>query len=147
MSALFLKILNMSIAASYLILAVLLLRLLFKKAPRWIHVLLWGIVAFRLIFPVSIESIFSLIPSAQTVSPEIVTAPAPQIHTGISFVNRAVNPVISEAFAPDPAASATPLQILTAVVSTFWLYAVFCLNLQARTLEWVVFSYPGDLPD
>lgn len=121
MSNIFLKILNMSIAASYLILAVLLLRLLLKKAPRWIHVLLWGLVALRLIFPVSIESIFSLIPSAETVSPEIMTDPTPQIHTGIPAVNYAINPVISQSLAPTPAASANPLQIWTAVAAAVWL--------------------------
>lgn len=59
MSSLFLKIVNMSIAASWLILAVVLLRVVLKKAPKWIHVLLWGIVAFRLICPFSFESALS----------------------------------------------------------------------------------------
>ena len=121
MSNIFLKILNMSIAASYLILAVLLAWLILRKAPRWICVLLWGLVALRLIFPVSIESIFSLIPSAETVSPEIMTDPTPQIHTGIPAVNYAVNPVISQSFAPTPGDSANPLQIWTAVASVVWL--------------------------
>ncbi len=64
MNELFLKILTLSISASWLILAVLLLRLILKKAPRWIHVALWGIVAFRLICPFTIESPFSLIPDS-----------------------------------------------------------------------------------
>ena len=121
MCNIFLKILNMSIAASYLILAVLLARLILRKAPKWIRILLWGIVAFRLICPVSFESIFSLIPSAETVSPEIMTDPMPQIHTGIPAINYAVNPVISQSFAPTPAASANPLQIWTAVAAAVWL--------------------------
>ena len=65
MSEIFLKIINMSISASYIVLAVLLLRLLLKKAPKWITVVLWGIVAVRLICPFSIESVLSLIPSAE----------------------------------------------------------------------------------
>ena len=48
MSDIFLKIVNMSISASWLVLAVLILRLLLKKAPKWVNVLLWGIVAARL---------------------------------------------------------------------------------------------------
>ena len=68
MSSFFLKIVNMSIAASWLILAVVLLRVVLKKAPKWINVLLWGIVAFRLICPFSFESALSLIPSAETIS-------------------------------------------------------------------------------
>ena len=61
MNEIFLKIVNMSISASWLVLAVLLLRFVFKKAPRWINVLLWGIVAVRLLFPFSIESALSQI--------------------------------------------------------------------------------------
>ena len=64
MSGLFLKIVNMSISASWLVLAVLVLRFVLKKAPKWVNVLLWGIVAVRLICPISIESALSLIPSA-----------------------------------------------------------------------------------
>jgi len=71
MDLLFVKALNMSISASWLVLAVLVLRLLLKKAPRWIHVALWALVAVRLICPVSLESVFSLIPSTQTVPEEI----------------------------------------------------------------------------
>ena len=66
MSDIFLKILNMSIAASWLILAVMLFRFILKKVPKWITVLLWGIVAFRLVVPFSFESALSLIPSAET---------------------------------------------------------------------------------
>ena len=68
MSGFFLSIVNMSISASWIVLAVLLLRLLLKKAPKWITVLLWGIVAIRLICPFSIESVMSLIPSAETIT-------------------------------------------------------------------------------
>ncbi len=64
MNELFLKILNMSISASWLVLAVLLFRLVLKKAPKWINVVLWGIVAFRLICPFTIESPISLIPDS-----------------------------------------------------------------------------------
>ena len=64
MNELFLKIINMSISASWLVLAVLLLRLLLKKAPKWGNVLLWGIVAIRLICPLTIESPISMIPDS-----------------------------------------------------------------------------------
>lgn len=71
MTEIFLQILNMSISASYIVLAVFLLRFLLKKAPKWITVFLWGIVAVRLICPFSIESVLSLIPSSEVVSPNI----------------------------------------------------------------------------
>lgn len=72
----FSNVLNGSIAASWLILVVLCLRLLLKRAPKWINVALWGIVALRLMMPFSIESVFSLIPSEQTVSQQILRAEA-----------------------------------------------------------------------
>ena len=70
MTELFLNIVNMSVSAGWIVLALMILRLLLKKAPKWTSVLLWGIVAFRLICPFSIESALSLIPSTQTINPE-----------------------------------------------------------------------------
>ena len=86
MSKLFLSVVNMSIAASWIVLAVLLLRFLLKKAPKWITVLLWAVVAIRLICPFAIESKASLIPSSQTISPGIMTDTVPQVYTGIPAV-------------------------------------------------------------
>ena len=73
MSFSFVALLNSSIAASWLVLAVILARFLLKKAPKAIHCALWALVAIRLLCPFTIESEFSLIPSAQTVSPEYLT--------------------------------------------------------------------------
>ncbi|MBQ2981415.1 MAG: M56 family metallopeptidase [Lachnospiraceae bacterium] len=72
MNEFFLKILNMSISASWIILVVLVLRLLLKKAPKWINVLLWGIVAVRLICPFTIESAMSLMPSVDILPPALI---------------------------------------------------------------------------
>ena len=89
MNELFLKIINMSISASWLVLAVLLLRFVLKKAPKWVNVLLWGIVAVRLAFPFSIESALSLIPSAETIPPNIGMNTTPTINSGINAINNA----------------------------------------------------------
>ena len=70
MTELFYTILNMSISAGILILAVLLLRLLFRRAPKWVSVLLWGLVAVRLILPFIPESALSLMPKAEWVTPD-----------------------------------------------------------------------------
>ena len=87
MAAVFLKLLNLSISASWLVLAVLVLRLVSKRSPKWMNVLLWGIVALRLMLPFSIESALSLIPSAETVSPAVVQFdPAPTITSGVSVL-------------------------------------------------------------
>ena len=68
MDAFFLKLLNMSITASWLVLAILAVRFLFRKTPKWILCLLWGLVALRLICPFSMESKLSLIPDTEPLS-------------------------------------------------------------------------------
>ena len=90
MSAFFLKILNMSISASWTVLAVLIIRLVFKKAPKWINTVLWGIVGFRLIMPFSLESVFSLIPSVETIS-KTSDSPRPYFESGVTIVDNQVN--------------------------------------------------------
>lgn len=70
MTELFYTILNMSISAGILILAVLLLRLFFRRAPKWVSVLLWGLVAVRLVLPFVPESALSLMPKAEWVTPD-----------------------------------------------------------------------------
>ena len=95
MADIFLNIVNMSISASWIVLAVLLLRLLLKKAPKWITVLLWGIVAVRLICPFTIESVMSLIPSAETISPQVLIE-NPEINTCFPILNNTINPIIQE---------------------------------------------------
>lgn len=121
MSELFLEIVNRSISASWLVLAVLVLRVLLKKAPRWVNVLLWGLVGVRLVCPISIESGWSLIPSAETVSPEIMLTQTPELQSGVPALDSTLNPVIRDWFAPEPAASANPFQILIPVLSGIWL--------------------------
>ena len=131
MSELFLKLVNQSISASWLIAAILVLRLLLKRAPRWSQMLLWGIAAVRLLLPFSIESALSLLPSAETVSPSILLDPTPTVHTGIPAVNSVVNPALARSFTPSPAASANPLQIWTAILSCLWLLGMAVLFVYA----------------
>lgn len=127
MEAVFLKMFNMSITASWLILAVILIRFVFKKAPKWINCALWALVGVRLLCPFSFESVLSLIPSAETVPPNIGYSDLPSINSGISAVNQAVNPIISQNFAPDYTESVNPMQIVTAVASAIWLVGVAAL--------------------
>ena len=96
MNELFLKIINMSISASWLILAVLILRLVLKQAPKWVNVLLWGIVAVRLICPFSFKSALSLIPSAETFPEKIISGPSFDIQTGISPVDNRINDYLGD---------------------------------------------------
>ncbi len=136
MSDLFLKIVNMSISATWLVGAVILLRLMLKKAPKWVNVLLWGMVAVRLICPFTLESALSLIPSAEAISPEIMTDPSPAIDSGVGVIDDAVNSVVSESFTPNPADSANPLQILIPILSWVWLTGVAAMGLYTFVSYW-----------
>ena len=129
LKTMFLKLMNMSISASWLVLAVLILRFALKKAPKWVNVILWGIVAVRLICPFSIESALSLIPSTETIPMNIEMAARPAIDSGIDVVNSAVNPIISASFTPNPDASANPLQIWIPVASVIWLLGMVLMVL------------------
>ena len=129
MSELFLEIVNRSIAASWIVIAVLILRFCLKKTPKWVNVLLWGIVAVRLIFPFSIESALSLIPSAETVSPSIMMEQTPSVQTGVPALDQVINPVIDHSLSPAPGASANPLQIWIPVLTVIWLLGVAALFL------------------
>ncbi len=124
MEAVFLKLLNMSITASYLVIAVIIARLLLKKAPKFITVILWGLVAVRLLCPVSFSSILSLIPSAETVPQDIVYDATPQIHSGITFVNSTVNDNVMPQFYPNATDSVNPLQTISFIASVVWLVGI-----------------------
>ena len=71
MEGIFVKLLNMSVSASSFILIAVLLRALLKRSPKWIHCLLWGLVAVRLVCPLSFESSFSLAPRADFVETKL----------------------------------------------------------------------------
>ena len=144
MAGAFIKLLNMSIAAGWLVLAVILLRFVLKKAPKWVNPLLWGVVALRLVMPFSVESVLSLIPSAQTVStvpagiqsqPEAVR---PVIDSGVRFIDNAVNPVISQAFvdAPSPEAVAEPVLRAADAAAIVWAVGLAALLLYAA-VSWL----------
>ena len=98
MNELFLKIINMSISASWLVLAVLICRFVLKKAPKWINVLLWGIVAVRLICPFSFESALSLIPSAETFPDQVISGPSFDVQTGIAPVDNRINDYLGDRY-------------------------------------------------
>lgn len=97
MNSILIRVLNLSLSASWLILAVIVLRAIFKKAPKWFPCALWAIVAIRLILPFSLESVISLVPSSETIPMEIVTMDSPQIDSGFDYINQLINPAIGNA--------------------------------------------------
>lgn len=131
MSALFLRVVNGSIAAAWLVLAVLLLRVLLRRAPKWTRGLLWAVVGLRLVWPFTWESAWSLLPSAETIPLDIQRETAPAIASGVEAIDRVVNPVLSQSAAPDLGASANPLQIWIPAVAVLWMIGVAALLLYA----------------
>ena len=132
MSACFLKVLNISITAGWLVSAVVLLRFALKKAPKWVRCMLWALVALRLLLPIKIESNLSLLPSAEPVRTESVAAEAVPgrietpvlyehvvLHSGFSAVDDAVNPVMAKTAEDQAKTGATLLSVETAS----WIWA------------------------
>lgn len=140
MESLFIKLLNNSISATWLVLAVLLARLLLKKAPKKYRCALWGLVGLRLALPVRLQSVFSLVPSAVTVSENIMLSPSPAVNSGISALDKAVNPAMAAAFTPEPWASANPLQILLFAASVIWL-AGLAVMLLYSAVSWLLLRH------
>lgn len=135
MENIFLHLLNMSIAASWLVLAVVLVRFAMKSAPKWIICLLWGMVGLRLAFPISMESALSLLPSAQPIPADIALSAQPALQSGIPAVNQVINPIITDTFRPEVGASVNPMQIVLFAATVLWLVGV------AAVLLWGVISW------
>ncbi len=128
MTDIFIKLLNMSIVAGWLVIAVLLLRLALRKAPRWIFCVLWAFVALRLLIPFSVQSKTSAVPSVETVPPEIVYTDTPYIHSGLDTFNSVFNPIISDVLSPPETDSVietepkeTPAKKIIDIAATVWL--------------------------
>lgn len=133
MEKIFLKLLNMSIAAGWLVLAVILLRILLRKAPRWLSCILWGIVAVRLVCPVSLESSLSLIPSAETINPTALTrTQEPIVNSGIQAFNSTVNPLFRDTIGTAvPISGESPLHMGMHFAGVLWAVGLLFLLLYA----------------
>lgn len=120
MQALFLELFNLALSAGWLALAILIVRLLFPRLPKGMRMGMWALLGLRLCLPFSLESALSLIPSRETLPPEILLSPTPEIESGIPAVNAVVNPVLSGALAPEVGASVNPMQVLLFIAGVIW---------------------------
>jgi beta-lactamase regulating signal transducer with metallopeptidase domain len=128
MGDIFLKILNMSISASWLILAVVFIRLVFRKAPKWSMCLLWGLVAVKLVVPFSPESVLSFIPSNEVIPESIATETHPHINSGITYIDMTINPVMESNLSPQIGDSVNPLQVIIYIAGIVWCVGIIiCL--------------------
>lgn len=135
MESVFLTLLNMSITASWTALAVILLRLLLKKSNKALTCALWALVGLRLVCPISLESVLSLIPSAQTVPQEILYAQTPAIDSGVPIINNTFNPVIAQSMSPQPMTSVNPMQVVVIIATNVWVIGMIAM------LLYVIISY------
>lgn len=124
----------MSISASWIVLAVLLLRLLLKKAPKWINGILWGIVGLRLIMPFSFESIFSLIPSSETIS-KAPDSPRPHFESGVTIIDNQVNDYLGEHYYEIVTRPTGHFADITTILTIVWIVGIVLL------LAYTIISY------
>ena len=131
MDDVFLKLVNLSISASWLILAVLVLRVVLKKAPKWVMPLLWGVVALRLVCLFSIESALSLIPSAETIPTEIVTETRESVLYEQATLDIVTNPTLPSAAEVPVGVSRQQAQVDFNIYSVLWLAGMAALLVHA----------------
>lgn len=125
MEGLFLKVINLSITGTYIILFILLARLLLKWAPKIFSYLLWTIVFIRLIFPISFESTFSLMRlNSEPIPEEIGTMVTPSMNSGVEILDVAVNSTLPVAV---PTASVNPMQIWIFLGSVVWIVGIILI--------------------
>ncbi len=130
MENVFLKLVNMSIDACWLVLAVLVLRFIFKKAPKWINDILWGIVAVRLVCPFSLKSIFSLMPDTETISQNVLNSQGTQISGEVSAVTAQLSSAVAQALPPETTGTYPALSV-TFILSMVWLCGVVIMFMYA----------------
>ena len=144
MTNIFIDLCNRSIQAGYLILAIILLRLIWKRAPKLLYRYLWCLVGLRLVLPFTLETALSLIPKKTVVEPEILYSQNPTINSGIGSVNQIVNPVITKNFTPDITASVNPLQVVAAVCTAIWLAGMVGLLFYSIISYWRLYRRMQD---
>ncbi len=135
----FIEFLNMSITGSYIILAIILIRLLLKKAPKIFSYCLWAVAGLRLLFKFSFSSVISIfnlfsVPAEKSaikgttvnnfVPEDIGLLPVPKISSGIPAADTIINPILPEATVTS---SINPMQIITAVASVIWIIGMIAM--------------------
>ncbi len=130
MTDFFLELVNISITACYIILAVISLRLIFRKIPKKFICLLWGIVGLRLVFPFSIESALSLIPSAETINPDPHSGYGINVNSGIPIIDRPVNSFLIQSEMQSANTATSDIgDIIVSAVSVMWIIGIIAILL------------------
>lgn len=130
MGGFFLELVNRSLAAGWLVLAVVLLRVLLKKAPKWVHCVLWALVGVRLTCPFTFESVLSLLPSAKLIHTEVYEM-RPYIETGLPAVDATANDFLGHRYAEGVTVPAKLFSHVTEILFAVWAVGLLVLLLYA----------------
>jgi len=125
----FIELCNRSIQAGYLMIAIILLRMIWKRVPKLLYRYLWCLVGLRLALPFTWETALSLIPKKTVIKPSVLYSKTPSVDSGIQAVNEVVNPVITQSFTPEIGASVNPLQVIMTLGAWIWLIGLVALLL------------------
>ena len=131
MTEIFLNLVNRSIAAGWIVAVVILLRLVLKKAPWWTKALLWGMAAVRLVCPISVKSMFSLLPSAETIPKKILSGPDFAVQTGITPIDSRVNAYLGDRYFEGVSVPVGNGQQVMNVLAAVWVCGVLLMLLSA----------------
>lgn len=139
MGTMFVKIFNLSITAGWLILAIIVMRFLFKKAPKYIHVLMWGIVAIRLLCPLSFESKVSLIPNAETIPENIGYVQLPPVESGESYYDVLDEGVpMEDAMVRELGIAINPVWTIMCLATVVWIVGMVVLSMYTVFTYWFI---------
>jgi len=132
----FLYFLNKSIAAIWMILAVLLLRVVLKRLPKWIYCVLWIMVGIRLLCPIGFQSEWSVISSVHTVPEVIMYSAEPSIDSGFESVDQWVNPKLPAGGSSDSLNGDQPMAVVIEYASYIWTAGIVLLTIYS-TVRWL----------
>lgn len=123
MDGFMIRLLNMSFTAGCACLLVMVLRVLMRRLPKVYSYALWGIVIFRFLCPLTLESAVSLLPvNPEPVSQQIIYDQIPSIHSGVVWLDKVVNMVLKQTMTPAGLAeSINPIQMALFIWEVIWI--------------------------
>ena len=131
LTTLFIEVFNLSISAGWIVLAVVLLRFLLKKAPKWISCSLWALVGLRLILPFSFKSKISIIPSPETLPENIITGPDFNVSFGIPVIDVPINEYLNDHYFEGVTVSMGNGETVMSVLTVIWIIGIILMMIYA----------------
>lgn len=127
MSGLFITVLNMSLIASYVALIVIFIRMLLGKSPKVFAYMLWAVVLFRLICPLSFESSLSLVPVKSPIPYDISALINPNVNFGVRNAGNALNEAMKPSLPSANPAASINMGVVMEFAAVIWLLGIAVL--------------------